>query len=950
VLGGAVLVAGVAFVLLASAAKTSELKVRGSVTSAFRPAYDILVRPYGSQTALERSERLVRPNFLSGVYGGITFKQWHAVEHLHGVSAAAPVANIGYILPFGNFRISISNLVTRAPFQLYRLRQTWIANGGLSRYPGPDLYVYYTPGDLFTSAGKGSPWVETGPNLPRPLPSCEGFGSGLPLITPSPFPPLGSESTFTCFPSRWEALGEGAPTNVNGFDDPRSRTYVGTKSFSYFPVYISAIDPVQEAKLVGLDRTIVHGRYLRPNEGLRPYRVGTRTTFTRLKVAPVLASTRTYIDERLDVSVERLRIPPGTNVPRLLSTGACTVPQYPCPAALPPPPGSRYRGARAFVDSLPGKVVGHRSIPLRAFYRNLLRTPQAGWKAGTFTLGSYWTTSPTRYRRLGRERLAPLAVRNPTGVWKSGSSNFYTPPLDNLDPQFRRLHDRVSTNLLQGNNALYPALRVVGEFDPAKLPSFSPLSKVPLETYAPPELLPGDPTASRILHGRPLLPDQNLAGYIQPPPLFLTTMQGLQAFLDPQAWHSPSVFHSEASAIPAAQRQAPISAIRVKVAGVTGPDPLSIERIRTVALQIHERTGLAVDVTAGSSPHPVLIDLPKGRFGRPRLLLREGWSKKGVSVSFLNAVDAKSLALFSLIPIICAFFLANSALAAVRGRRGEIGTLLTLGWRRGAIFRVVLGEIGLVGLAAGLVGSGLAALIVSLFTLDAPLWASLLVLPLALCLALLAGLLPAWRAAHGTPLDAIRPAIAGRERSGHAHRMLSLALVNLRRVPARTLVGALALAVGVAALTLLVAINQAFQGTLVGTLLGNAISIQIHSFDFAAVGLTIGLAALALADVLYLNLRERQAELVTLRTVGWADRHLARMIALEALLLGGTGSLLGALTGSALAAGFLSLPAGSLTLAALAAAAGGLTATLLASLLPLSQIRRLTIPTALAEE
>jgi ABC-type antimicrobial peptide transport system permease subunit len=37
--------------------------------------------------------------------------------------------------------------------------------------------------------------------------------------------------------------------------------------------------------------------------------------------------------------------------------------------------------------------------------------------------------------------------------------------------------------------------------------------------------------------------------------------------------------------------------------------------------------------------------------------------------------------------------------------------------------------------------------------------------------------------------------------------------------------------------------------------------------------------------VLYLNLRERRAELATLRTVGWSLTHIRRLIATEALAL-----------------------------------------------------------------
>ncbi|HET7567736.1 MAG TPA: FtsX-like permease family protein, partial [Gaiellaceae bacterium] len=520
-----------------------------------------------------------------------------------------------------------------------------------------------------------------------------------------------------------------------------------------------------------------------------------------------------------------------------------------------------------------------------------------------------------------------------------------------------RLHERVETNTFAQNGiAQFHPLEVVGRFDPNKLPGFSPLTKVPLETYYPPSLRAGNAAAEQALYGHALRPSQNLGGYIQSPPLLLTTMQALKTFLEPKNWSTGYTAQQSLSngknrtAIPKAQRLAPISAIRVKVAGVSGPDPLSLERIKLVAQRIHTETGLAVDITAGSSPHPVEISLPKGKFGRPALLLREAWSKKGVTVSFLRALDRKDLALFALILVICGFFLGNGALAAVRARRAEIGTLLTLGWTRRAIFAVVLGELVLVGLLAGAAGTALAAVLVAVFSLSLPLLRVLLVLPIALLLAVAAGALPAWLAARGLPLDALRPPVSARRRARPVRRLVTLALVNLTRLPVRTLLGASGLTIGVAALAVLIGIERAFQGTLVGTLLGNAVSLQVRGADFAAIALTLALAALSVADVVYLNLRERQAELVTLRTFGWTNRHLRVIVLLEGFGLGLLGSFAGAVLALLVGGLILSIPLGPLGMAALAAAVGGTLAALLASLAPLSQIGRLTVPAVLAAE
>lgn len=953
-LGFAIVAAATSFTLLASTTRTSSAQLRGTVRSNYRAAYDILVRPRSAATPLERTERLVRPNFLAGGFGGISFRQWHEIQGLPGVEVAAPVANIGFIMPGRAVLIPINELVTREPFQLYRIRQTWIANGGLSRYSAPTAYVYYTPRDRFALIGDY--WVETGPAVGRPLASCYGFvasGLGQPQ---SPFPPLAARDHLSCFPTA-RHRARGSTQTVNWFTPP-STGFVGTAAQGFFPVFISAIDPIEEAKLVHLDRTLVSGRYLRRDDPLIPYRIWK----LRGTQVPVLASSRTYVDEHLALTIERLRVPTGTDVPRALASGGpCFSADAACETGtVAPPKEASFRTGREFVQHLPGEVVARRSIPLSTIYGQLIhrRDPQSPvLPPGTFgSAVGYWTSSPVRYEIRGEDRVAPVPTRNPPAIWQSNASNFFTPPLINEDTQFRRLYQRLASNVYIGNVAQSHPLKVVGEFDPERLPSFSPLSKVPLETYYPPELLPADADSRRALRGQPYLPNQNLGGYVQQPPLLLTTMQHLRVFLDPKTW-SANVVDPEAlargdapSAIPAAQRRAPIGAIRIRVEGVRGPDPLSIARVRLVAEQIHQKTGLTVDITAGSSPHPVTVELPEGKFGQPSLLVREGWSKKGVAVTFLQVLDRKEAALFALILVIAGFFLANGILAAVRTRRSEIGTLRTVGWSPPAIFAVVLGEVALIGTLAGAAGVLLALFVARLASLSLSAASAVLVLPVAVLLALTAGLLPAWQASRGMPLDAVRPPVRAGTRRRRVRGLFSLAFLNAVRVRGRFFVAASGLIVGVAALTLLIAIERGFSGAVVGTVLGNSLSVQVRGADFIAVGITIALAALSVADVLYINLRDRAPEFASLRTVGWNDHQLAVIVALEAVFAGTSGSLAGAAVGVVLGATALDVPVSTLLVAAAVSAVGGTAATVVASLVPLAQLRRATPVAVLADE
>lgn len=140
----AILVAAVSFSLLTSAVATSKLQVRGTVDENFRTAYDILVRPSGSRTALEVADGLVQENYLSGIFGGITMDQYRRIASLSGVEVAAPVAMVGYVLPALYVSIRIDEFVTPANQQLWVVSRSRQSDRGLSAYPDPDSYIYLT--------------------------------------------------------------------------------------------------------------------------------------------------------------------------------------------------------------------------------------------------------------------------------------------------------------------------------------------------------------------------------------------------------------------------------------------------------------------------------------------------------------------------------------------------------------------------------------------------------------------------------------------------------------------------------------------------------------------------------------------------------------------------------------------------------------------------------------
>jgi putative ABC transport system permease protein len=902
--GLVVLATSTSFILLTSAADRSAIEVRGTVRANYRPSYDILVRPRGSFSRLEREAGLVRQNYLSGLFGGITLAEYAAIRRIRGVEVAAPIANLGYVLPSGEVRIGINDVLDASPVQLYRLHLSWEAAGATSHYPGGDLYVYYTRRARFALESHGAPssgrMIEVEPRSGTRFAVCSGFPQSLP---PSfgPFSLL-QHTNLSCYSAR--SPGAASANVAQFFGLPKN--VVGSIANATFPVLISAIDPVQERRLLHLDRAIVAGRYLKLDDaGKVESRQG-----GRYLTLPVIASTRTYVDDVLRVAVERLTAPPAATPARLAS------PQ-----------------AYGFLTKLKGRIVARQTYSIGPAYQRMLTR--------LFQSGNYWTVSSTRTGGTGTatDPLRPATTDNPVSVWRdpafSQNGGFYPAPLDNRDVQFRKLIAHAGSNVMTAQGILaIPVFKVVGRYNPDRLPGFSPLSRVPLETYYPPLLTAADPRTRAVLKGRPLLPTQNLGDYTEQPPMLLTTLAGIKAFLNPRAFHGSSA-------------AAPLSVIRVRVAGVSGPDTLSEARIDAVAVAIHDRTGLDVDITAGSSPRELRLALPPGRFGRPGLALQEGWVKKGVAVAFLQALDRKTVALFALILVGCLLFITSESVASISLRRRELATLVALGWPRRALFGSIIFELLAIGVVAGAAGVLLGIVAAEVFRIPLPLWRTTFVLPVGLAVTVGGGLVPALLASRRLPVEGARRVAHRRMR---VRTISQFAVVNVARAPVRTALAIATLFAGTASLTLLLAIVWAFQGTLVDTLLGRALLVQVRPVDIASAGILIALAAVAIADILFASLRERAAEFAALRACGWRDSHLQRAVLGEALTISLVGGLGGAIAAAAVAIGALSVPPLSVAAAALTTATAALLVAGVAAAAPIARVAKLTPASVLAEE
>jgi putative ABC transport system permease protein len=934
-LGAGILVAALSFGLLSSETATSSAQVTSTVKHNFRAAYDILVRPKNAETAFEKEHGVVDDGFLSGLFGGITMKQYDETKSLSGVSLAAPVANVGYFLYQETILVPFPKSVSRSRPSVFKVGVDWDAHNGLSKYPGAPLYLYWTPGAInFVPSGdkyQPSPIGEENKlGTSQPLPVCRGWTESFPSASATgttggtgqgaagtgtaaagataaaavvgPYQES-SQPNFDCAAKLVTLDRKSVDTNEPNVIDGEPSGELGAEVTFDIPVLVAGIDPKAEDTLVGLKNATASGSYLDEDAGLsapgnvpgtnRPAQCArwslSQSPDCDVRTYPVIASTNTYLDEAADLTVQQLKIPAGANLETQIASS---------------------RNAYSFITNLSGPIVAKLSVNPTTAWRHALTgfTSANGFTSNDgsgFSL-AYWRPSPTDNHVTAAGTITPSTVANDPNVWSDDSTTkdvvgvSLAPPASD-DTWYRSLTaygaSFAATTIDGKRTAVTPLPTLVGTFDPTKLRGFSPLSQVPLQTFYPPTVTAGNAGAKKALGGSALGPTSNIAGYLSQPPLLLTTIEGAIA-LDNGDGDSATVGPGlHAQAYQGASPAAPISTIQVRVKGVTGPNAASLDKIEAVASQIEQRTGLTVDVTAGSSPTTERVSLAPGKFGQPTLLVAQGWAKKGVAIGIARALASKNLALFLLVLTVCGLFVASATTASVRGRRREIAILGTLGWQARTVFSLILGEAALVGLVAGAVGCAVTCGLAVAGSLDIPAVRLGLVVPVAVALAVIAAAVPAGRAAKITPRAALRDPVRRSPHRRNVRRIRRLALVNVTQVPGRSALAVTTLTLGVGAFAFIVGVDLAFQGKVTGNLLGGIVSTDVRSVDIVTTALVVLLSAASVADVLSVSLRERSTELATLRAVGWTERSITSMAAHEGLVLGLTGSVLGAAAG-----------------------------------------------------
>ncbi len=611
-------------------------------------------------------------------------------------------------------------------------------------------------------------------------------------------------------------------------------------AFFQFPILLAAIEPAQEDALVGLKTALHSGNYLTPPSCA----YGNPTVRCEI---PLILNTRTYVPFTLAMTWDRLDLPFDTaTLARVQANG------------------------KAELESRASSTVRTWDLAGDAAYRQALETVER------YPVNSLWQL-PGALHYVGHAPLAGVAAPTLAAV-PVGSSidggGLKVIAMRLFQSTRQVMYREPAAGMLGGDLPF----KVLGTYDIERLAQQAEVNQVPLETYFPPRVtLRYDPNGVP-LTPKPMHPTFSETGYILSPPLALTTLEATQIL----------------SFDPNRTARRPISAIRIRVAGVSEYSAEASARIEAVAAEIIDRTGLDVDVMVGSSPVATLVYLPGHKDVPASGYVEEGWVRMGVGYRISAEVNRVNELLFLVVLTISALHILNASLTSVLARTQEVALQKTLGWRRAAVAGAVLAEGLLVGVFAGAIGLLLAWSLARALQLAFPLTRALLVLPLGVALCLAGGLAPAVVASRVTPAALLaRGEVVAQVRAHARFSLFGYATRQMLRRPMRAVLSLLAVTFSSGLLTLLLLAGLTTRGYLAGTLLGEYILDRIGPLQIAIGAVALFTAALTVADNLLMSMFERRREIGLLKALGWRSRPLAGLFLREALALVVLGSLAG---------------------------------------------------------
>lgn len=788
---GALLIStGLSFLMGLS--ETNKGTIVSTLQNKWSASYDIVVRPAGIKSNTEE-ESLLDPNYLSGISGGISLKDYETIKNLADIEVAAPISILGY----QSYQVTFGKKTYTEP-GIYRFTYEFKENDGVSDYQ--------VKRDLYISIGH-------------------------------------------------------TPPSFNNGDNPYGITSVGREqplaSGNYF--LLAAIDPVEEAKLVGLDQAIskkLDSRYFTPDDVPE---VDINKEYNEKTVnLPVMISNKSNYNQTTTYTFERLDLPfndkeAAESTFNLIQENG----------------GVKYLEG---VKGLNKEVFSYNDDQEHDLLIQSLSgidvstgktAPQEKRNAVQLDMGLRYQSSP----------LVNQLVQSPfPDRWKLSYELVpFSGKYDSSYPMYRKPVEFKP----QGLNFININPEFIGFYDPSKLSiSMDPTTELPMETYRTPSAkLVIDQMGQPVNPPKDIVPTSNPFGYMLAPPTMLTTIEAASNILGDK----------------------PISAIRLKVRGVDSLSSESQQKLKKIANEIENKTGLITDITLGSSPQPLLIHIPKVENSGTSGWIEQPWIKIGASINIFKETKLGYSGITFCVILAAIIYVFSTNLVSFLSRKKEFAILLAIGWRPEKIRKLLWTE----SLILGSFVSVLAAIVSILLKWNSPDAingiAFVLMVFCIFFIYIIGAIAPIIMSNKIKPYQVMREGeiSASRKRIIPTKGLSSFVINNLLGRWKRNILSILAIALPTTLLMLFLFVSLRLNGILFTTWLGQYVSMEVGVPHYVAMAVSLFIAVITTSEIMWQNISERRPEIALLKAIGWKNSSIRAMVLLEGSLTGLFGGILG---------------------------------------------------------
>lgn len=615
---------------------------------------------------------------------------------------------------------------------------------------------------------------------------------------------------------------------------------------------LAGIDPEQEAKLIGLDQAILdqgNSRYFQSEDRSERVPLGEEidevvTTF------PVIVNTQSFTDIQMNYMVERLDIP------------------FKNEETLKTLEKIEEEGGEAYLDTIEATDSQTYSFTDKEIFTLMLNSLSAvDIETGEPFLDDYL-----------RERIRPIVYRPSPLRYKTIQSPFpekwpYAYELETFihEGPERDVEDYRELNMFTSNSDFgYPNIEPnwIGFYDSKKLNiSQDPTNELPMETYRPAfaELVVDE-------NDKPMNPPQTLQpmnylhNFLAPPPNMLTTIEAAEMI----------------------SGEAPISAIRIKVAGVENMSDESQKLLERIARDIEEETGLMTDITLGSSPQPTLTHVPalndEGDLG----WFQQPWVKLGSSITLFREAKIGYSGIIMSVLAVAVLYVWASGLVSLLSRRKEFAILLAVGWRPTQLSKLLLLESTLLGIFAATVSWIILGLVYVTEEATISPMRFLLTGLTGFVVYVLGAMIPAILAKNIRPYSTMRTG----EISSVSKRFIrtkgafSHVFNHFIGKWKRSILSIISIAIPTSLLALFIYVTLRLKGVMYTTWLGQYVALEVGPVHYTAMIVALIIAILTTAEIMWQNITERSEEMALLKAIGWKNRNIRVLVWLEGFLTG----------------------------------------------------------------